>query len=896
MAGCTDVVRGENSLEPPSTVEATMGEFDDAIIVSWNSGDEKVTGTTTYNLYRSTAAADGEYKQIGTGIGAQSYIDSRSGDNLEYGQVYYYKVRKRDGDKISLFSKTAPGYLSVATIVGNSLEASQGVFEGKVKLNWDKSSMLKTYDSTAFFYRVYYHAGQKPTAESPFQDFENLNQTEVFVTGLQEGVLYQFLVQVVSKKNDFIKSDFSLEAVTGYTLTPSPVTVEASKGTIADSIEVSWSFVNGVEGYMILYKENLPGENYEELETVYKGSRAYNERKIYHVPEGEHRGAMYLYDVRSIVEGDTCLAKEHTEMVGGFLANAGFCGISKPTNLTTEYKNGRLLLEWDRIGNTGFVEILYADNLFEEDLDTLRIDNGELSRSGSRDFYYMPDDLLKLGYSYAFKVRGGKVVDSQHEIFSDVSEKAIGSLPIAPPKGLKAEKSQDSLIVTWKAEDMTTCNLYYKEFPDEEEVHVVQKNVYSANGEFSVDAKAVQRFFEDGTKYYYLATATREGKESDFSNMDSGWSRVAVPNNFKAINVTSQEIMLEWEPSHGAAEYLLYREPRLSPIATILHDGSFTYKYTDSFLTPSTEYKYKIRAVSDFAGASDFALLDTFTKIDKPSDLVCTRDSLGFVRLNWSIVSENPFLHFKIYRYEKGSPITSAEELVTADIVDTVGIDESMVPGTVYRYFVTSYLPELGESERSDTIIGFSKMLAPLDVSASQGDYSNKIKVSWLGEFSRDVQSYNIYRTVLDSLKSVVQAQKLLASVACTKDEIMNFYDEDEMKNQQYYVYSLQANREDYEEEGGKGLHSQRDTGYISIAPVKMLEATYGKYTNIVGIRFERNPDAQEYWLYYRKDTLEQFKPLNFKNGGTSNKIPASEVDAIFIMLRRQRGGFFDQR
>ena len=76
-------------------------------------------------------------------------------------------------------------------------------------------------------------------------------------------------------------------------------------------------------------------------------------------------------------------------------------------------------------------------------------------------------------------------------------------------------------------------------------------------------------------------------------------------------------------------------------------------------------------------------------------------------------------------------------------------------------------------------------------------------------------------------------------------------------------------------------MHSQRDTGYISIAPVKMLEATYGKYTNIVGIRFERNPDAQEYWLYYRKDTLEQFKPLNFKNGGTSNKIPASEVDAF---------------
>ena len=876
--GCTDVVgTDDDSVDAPDSVYASTDQTS-FVLISWRSSTGSVSSSTTYDLYRSTSA-NGEFSKIATNLKYTAYYDSYSSSNLKYGQVYYYKVRTvKDGD-YSGFSPTAYGYLGLSTVSSSSLSASQGDYESVVKLKWSisSSSDLNSYTPADFFYRIFYANGEVPTLESAYIDLQDISNTEASISSLQPNINYHFAVQVISKNHTFISSALS-DDVTGYVKTPSPDTVWASKGTNSDTIFVRWTAIKGVMAYKIYGTCSTD----EYITTVSYGSAAFANRQLSHVPS--YKGVTYTYDVRSVVGSGVSEAKTRTlKNSDSLLLNIGYCGLNMPGNVTAKYQSPSLIVSWDAVENVGHYEVLYGVKV-EGTIPVYDTIKNLLVTS-----YIFDKTNLIPGYTYVFKIRACRKIDETHNVYSE-NAIAEGSLPIRVPENLSATKSEDTLRITWDVEEgITKCILRYSTLTKYNNQDVNNKEgafsdlatVTSASSSFAfVHTASTDASFEKGVKYCYAVKAVAGTTVSGHSAIDSGWSRVGSPENFKVTAVTDTSISLEWKRATAANTYYLYRDNWTTPIETIVvTDGKETVPYTDNGLTSGTTYKYQVRAVSSYAGISEPSALDTTTTILPPTNVTATRDSLGYVKLTWNVNSQNDLLNFKVYRYAYGLTRDSAEEVTQISYPNTSVSDLLGVPGKVYNYFVTACLATIGESSISNTAVGFSKLPAPTNFEVSKGKYSEKIVLSWLGAFSRGAEKYTIYRGVLDSTKAVKIAPESLATVSCSTDGIMEYGDSKSLKNQEYYTYYLQANRTDYSLFGGQGKVSTIDTGYISIAPITMISASLGDDTAMITVRFEKNPSAKEYWFYYREDTLHEFQPLNFKNSKTSNAI--SSDDAI---------------
>ena len=78
--------------------------------VDWYSTGEQVSSAISYDLYRAEVA-NGDYELIADGTKSRTFADEQSSAGLEYGQVYYYKVRKVKDSKKSIYSPIG-GWLS----------------------------------------------------------------------------------------------------------------------------------------------------------------------------------------------------------------------------------------------------------------------------------------------------------------------------------------------------------------------------------------------------------------------------------------------------------------------------------------------------------------------------------------------------------------------------------------------------------------------------------------------------------------------------------------------------------------------------------------------------------------------------------------------------------------
>jgi fibronectin type 3 domain-containing protein len=131
-------------LPPPENVQASDSEYHYKIVITWYM----VEYATEYDIYRSEDN-NGEYALIAT-----TSINSYDDVNIEYGKVYYYKVKAVLNDIESDFSTEDAGFLR---LMYPTINASYGEFEYKVVVSWDKIvgaasyNIYKTIDPTQEF-------------------------------------------------------------------------------------------------------------------------------------------------------------------------------------------------------------------------------------------------------------------------------------------------------------------------------------------------------------------------------------------------------------------------------------------------------------------------------------------------------------------------------------------------------------------------------------------------------------------------------------------------------------------------------------------------------------------------------------------------------------------------
>jgi len=163
-----------------------------------------------------------------------------------------------------------------------------------------------------------------------------------------------------------------------------------------------------------------------------------------------------------------------------------------------------------------------------------------------------------------------------------------------------------------------------------------------------------------------------------------------TPNNIKALGSTATEIVLVWNPSvdnTAVVGYRIYRD------GTLLDSTPYPV-YTDSSVTPSTQYEYQIEAFDLANNASDRSnvVAGSPTVVGNnngsippvvPTDVRSIAATTSRVQLGWSQSNIENVVAFNVFRGDNG-----AQPSFLIKVTANGFTDASVVGGTEYCYQV----------------------------------------------------------------------------------------------------------------------------------------------------------------------------------------------------------------
>lgn len=163
-------------------------------------------------------------------------------------------------------------------------------------------------------------------------------------------------------------------------------------------------------------------------------------------------------------------------------------------------------------------------------------------------------------------------------------------------------------------------------------------------------------------------------------------------------------------------------------------------------------FKITGKLITDPGNGLDFPRIDVFEAYSKYNELepydILASDGLNpvFVSLTWS---EQSNVTYKVYRNIENSPDTAT--LLASGLVLNSYDDASANPGTIYYYWVKACNNVIC-SDFSTPDTGWRDYVmvpAPEGVSASDGEFTDKVQVSWYG--IGDADSYAVFRNLENS-------------------------------------------------------------------------------------------------------------------------------------------------
>jgi chitodextrinase len=252
------------------------------------------------------------------------------------------------------------------------------------------------------------------------------------------------------------------------------------------------------------------------------------------------------------------------------------------------------------------------------------------------------------------------------------------------------------------------------------------------------------------TTYDYRVRAVNgDGLESNLSNEDSATtldgSGPSTPTNLEATAAGTDRIDLTWtsssDPESGIAQYLVYRGG--SQIGQTTQTS-----FSDSGLSPATQYVYRVRAVngdgleSELSNQASATTLDA-TEPSTPTDLVATPTGTDRIDLSWTASSdpESGIAGYRIFR--DGSQVGQTAQ--------TSFSDTGLSPATQYVYRVRAVNGDGLQSGLSDpataTTLDATPPTIPQNLAATPVG-TERIDLAW--DASQDPESgvagYRVFR------------------------------------------------------------------------------------------------------------------------------------------------------
>ncbi|MBC7093720.1 hypothetical protein H5T53_06935 [Candidatus Bipolaricaulota bacterium] len=333
---------------------------------------------------------------------------------------------------------------------------------------------------------------------------------------------------------------------------------------------------------------------------------------------------------------------------------------------------------------------------------------------------------------------------------------------LAPPAPIGVAASDgiysDKVVVSWQAVARADRYRVYR--------------AESEDGSYIEIGQSTTTTYQDTTvavnvTYWYKVKACNAAGCSDFSAPDSGYAQGAgvpsVPTGVAASDgAFLNRVRVTWTAAIGATRYEVYRDVAEAGPYNLRGIATGT-SFDDTDVVPGRVYWYKVRACSD-AGCSAFSAPDsgfTVTTPPEPPTGVAASDGTysDRVRVTWNASAATA--RYEVYRSssETGT-YTKLGETTTTSYSDT-----TVTVGTVYWYRVKACnaagcsdfsAPDSGYAQTGGGGGGTPSLPGQVkNVSASDGTYTDKIRVTW-GSVSGATR-YEVYRSMTGNEADFVQ-------------------------------------------------------------------------------------------------------------------------------------------
>ena len=377
------------------------------------------------------------------------------------------------GDDVDIGSLETP----VVPIAPVHVMATDGLSMQYVAVTWSISADAKTYS-------VWRTDGTNAERLA-----DKLTVTHFLDWTAVPGVHYQYYVKASNAVGEGVASELD----EGWIAAMLPNSVEASDGTVAGAVKVTWSGVESAATYQVWRSEDNDSANAIQIGTA--ETMAYSDTTA--IP-----GKTYYYWVRAVVGG----------VAEGFgTPDSGFAELPAPERVvaSTAY--------------TDYVEVTWSPVAYAQEYHVYRSETA--SSVDAIGVYRTPgttymDVAATVGKRYYYWV---KAVEESRA--SDFSICATGYRKPSSITGVSASDGdyKGGVAVTWNAvAGATEYKVYRSETAFSSQASLV--GTTSRKAYYDTSANTVKT-------YYYWVKAVFEDTESGFSAADSGWRRATISGN-----------------------------------------------------------------------------------------------------------------------------------------------------------------------------------------------------------------------------------------------------------------------------------------------------------------------------------------------------------------------------
>ena len=506
----------------------------------------KVTGV------KATASANSVALSWSKAANATSYIVEKSTDGKTWAKVsevtttsctasslesaVTYKFRVKAVAKTA--SASASGEYSDVYTASTVPDAVQGLkaasgTTSSVSLTW-------TAVSRASSYTVAYSTDGKTWKTV------NTSSNKATVSSLKTGTAYQFKVCAYSKSAN---TTGAYSSVLKVTTAPAKVTGLKISSVTAASAKLTWIKAAGATKYVVSY--SLDGKKWT--------SKTVNTNSI--TVTGLTALKSYSFKVQAV----SSFAGEYSAVVKATTLPAKVTGLKASSATSSQIK-----ITWTKVSGASSYTVSYSADGKKWTNKTVTANSFTLKK-------------LKANKTYQFKVKAYSKTTKTYGEFSSVLKASTAPAKVT---GLKVSAVTSTTVkLTWKK--ATGANSYTVAYSTDGKKW---KTVTSKKNSATVTKLTANK------KYYFKVMAVNGVAKSDYSSTVNTTTHIAAPASLKAATVTKNSVKLSWKKVSGASGYEVYRLSgnKWKKVATIKKGSTTTY--TDSNLSRSTTYKYKVRA------------------------------------------------------------------------------------------------------------------------------------------------------------------------------------------------------------------------------------------------------------------------------------------------------------